>query len=178
MSYLNTRGGANYRNRILSPAAANSTCAFGVSASRDGSGWYATVADGLVNTTSFHASNSGLTQVYFNPDTELALMLKFTSDVYETTINEIYPVEVPLYDTLNYRTLVDDWGDKFHVTMYVPIAYITLNPDGESVTILQYICSNINFRMYFTVLNAVPCVEFFNVYGITPGEVPISQLSE
>jgi hypothetical protein len=178
MSSLNTRGGTTIRNRILTAPSEDQECPFLVTVSGDKNQFRALVADGEINYTSFYQKNGGSNEISITPDCEIALMVKFKHNDYEyKKIEEIYAVQYSTENRNNYSTQVADYGnDIYEITMYIPLAYAYKVSENE-VEVKQYFCGNVEFRMYYTVLNGAACFEFFKTFAITPGKIPPSQSS-
>lgn len=184
MASLATRGGTTIRNRVLSGGgdAENSKCPFSVMAyETENPGTYkAFIEDGEINFTSFYEKNGGgkaSAEIAITPDCELAIMVLFKSDDYEyKKIQEIYVVaNFDASDKEAFATQVIDYGDGSHqITMYIPLAYIFFDTSTtpSTLTVKQYFCGNIEFRLYQTATNGEACYDFFKTIGLTPGKIP------
>lgn len=186
MASLNIRGGTTIKNRILSGGADTpAKCPFSVMAyETENPGTYkAFIEDGEVNYTSFYAKNTPSgpagAEISIEPDCEIALMLEFKSNGYEyKQITNIYVVDykVDTGDRDKYSTQVVQNGDFYDITLYIPLAYVYMDTSltPPAITVRQYFCGNINFKMYYSVVNGALCYEFFQTVGIGPGEIPAS----
>jgi hypothetical protein len=183
MSSLNVRGGTTIKNRILSGGAQNSsTCPFSVMAyeSTNPGSYKAFVEDGEINYTSFYGTNGGgqaNAEIDIVLDCEIALMVEFKSNGYEyKQISNIYVIDYKVDDRDKYSTQVVQNGDFYDVTLYIPLAYVfkDTSTDPATVVVRQYFCGNVNFKMYYSVVNGALCYEFFQTVGIGPGEIPDS----
>lgn len=176
MASLATRGGTTIKNRILSGGSQEETkCAFSVMAyETENPGTYkAYIESGEINFKKFDA-----VEVAVTPDCELALLVEFTNDAYEFKNIESISV-VPNFNSSNrsaWATQVsDNGGGTLRILLYIPLAYIYKDTatTPPTLTVKQYFCDNIEFRMYYTAINGKVYVEFFKTIGITPGEVPM-----
>ena len=183
MSSLNARGGGTIKNRILNGSPEEKKCPFSVMAYESGNGSYkAFIEDGEINFTRYYAKNGGgaaAAEVTIQPDCELALMVSFQSNDYE------YRKIEGIYIATNFNAgqrdafatqVVPYGGNNYGITLYIPLAYIFFDTSTtpRTLKVRQYFCDNIEFRMYFTAINGVPCFEFFKIHGLTPGEIPES----
>jgi hypothetical protein len=189
MASLNTRGGTTIKNRILSGGGETEKCAFSVMAyETENPGTYkAFVEDGEVNYTSFYAKNKPPgaegAEIVIKPNCEIALMLQFKSNGYE--YKQITDIFIVSYDVESgnsreeYATQVVQNGDFYDITLYIPLAYAYMDTstDPATIQVRQYFCGNINFKMYYSVVNGALCYEFFQTVGIGPGEIPESTSS-
>ena len=182
MASLNIRGGTTIKNRLLSGGSKEQKCPFSVMAyETENPGTYkAFVEDGEVNYTSFYNKNSGgaaSAEIAVTPDAELALMLNFKSNGYEyKQITDIFAIQYKIDDRDKYSTQVVENGNFYDITLYIPLAYIYMDTSltPAAITVKQYFCGNINFKMYYSVVNGALCYEFFQTVGIGPGEIPAS----
>lgn len=183
MSSLNVRGGTTIKNRILSGGAqTGSTCPFSVIAyeTANPGSYNMFVEDGEINYTSFYGKNGGgkaAAEQPVKPDAEAALMLNFKSNGYEyKQITDIFLISYEISTRDKYSTQVVQNGDFYDVTLYIPLAYIYMDTSTTpaSIQVKQYFCGNINFKMYYSVVNGALCYEFFQTVGIGPGEIPDS----
>jgi hypothetical protein len=184
MASLATRGGTTIKNRILSAGGGEEgdTCPFSVMAyETENPGTYkAFIEDGEINYTRFYEKNGGgmaAAEVIIDPDCELALMVIFMSNDYEyKKIQEIYiATNFDASKKEEFATQVVDYGDgSSQITMYIPLAYIFFDTSTSpsTLTVRQYFCGNIDFRMYHTTINGEACFEFFKTIGLTPGKIP------
>lgn len=188
MASLNIRGGTTIKNRLLSGGSKEEKCAFSVMAyETENPGTYkAFVEDGEINYTSFYAKNSppgaAGAEISIEPDCEIALMVEFKSNGYEyKQITNIYVVnyKVDTGDRDKYSTQVVQNGDFYDITLYIPLAYVYMDTSltPAAITVKQYFCGHINFKMYYSVINGALCYEFFQTIGIGPGEIPESTSS-
>lgn len=188
MASLNIRGGTTIKNRLLSGGSIEQKCPFSVMAyETENPGTYKVfVEDGEINYTSFYAKNSPSgaagAEISIDPDCELALMVEFKSNGYEyKQITNIYIVDykVDSGDRDKYATQVAPEGDYYNITLYIPLAYIYMDTSltPAAITVKQYFCGNVNFKMYYSVINGALCYEFFQTVGIGPGEIPESTSS-
>jgi len=185
MSLKFSSGGSSIANRFSRSAAAGEEkiCSFSAivyEASVPGQ-YKAFIEDGEINYTKFYDKNGGgkaAAEISVQANREIALMVVFYNDDYEyKKITEIYAVSYSADDREDYSTRVEKEGEKYKITMYIPLAYVYLD---ESITppaiqLKQYFCGNIDFRLYYTAVNGALCFEFFKTFGITPGELPPSE---
>jgi hypothetical protein len=181
MSLKFSSGGSSITNRFSRSAAAEEKmCAFSaIVYETSAQGQYNVfIEDGEINYTKFYDKNGGgkaNAEIPVQPNTEIALMVVFYNDDYEyKKITEIYAVSYSADDREDYSTQVEEDGEKYKITMYVPLAYVYLDDSVTPPTIQlkQYFCGNIDFRLYYTAINGALCFEFFKTFGITPGLIP------
>lgn len=182
MSLKFSSGGSSITNRFSRSAAAGEEkiCAFSaIVYETSAQGQYNVfIEDGEINYTKFYDKNGGgkaSAEIPVQPNMEIALMVVFYNDDYEyKKITNIYAVSYSADDRGDYSTRVAPEGEKYKITMYIPLAYVYLD---NSVTppiiqLKQYFCGNIDFRLYYTAINGALCFEFFKIFGIGPGLIP------
>jgi hypothetical protein len=182
MSLRFSTGGSSIINRFPRSAAAaeEKICPFSaIVYETEQQGQYkAFIEDGEINYTKFYDKNAGgeaAAEISVQADREIALMVVFYNDDYEyKKITNIYAVSYSADDRQDYSTKVEEDGEKYKITMYIPLAYVYLD---DSVTppiiaLKQYFCGNIDFRLYYTTINGALSFEFFKTFGITPGLIP------
>lgn len=183
MSLKFSSGGSSIANRFARSAAAEEKiCPFSaiVYETSAGGQYNAFIEDGEINSTKFYDKNGGgkaAAEISVQANREIALMVVFYNDDYEyKKITNIYAVSYSADDREDYSTQVVKDGEKYKITMYIPLAYVYLD---DSVTppiiqLKQYFCGNIDFRLYYTAINGALSFEFFKTFGITPGLIPPS----
>jgi len=184
MSLKFSSGGSSITNRFARSAAAeDKICPFStiVYETSTGGQYKAFIEDGEINYTKFYDKNGGgeaNAEISVQPDSEIALMVVFYNDDYEyKKISNIYAVSYSTDDREDYSTQVVKEGEKYKITMYIPLAYVYLDNSVTPPTIelKQYFCGNIDFRLYYTAINGAACFEFFKTFGIDPGKLPPSE---
>jgi len=181
---LNNKGeGSSITNRFpCSAAAEDAICPFSAIVYETSvQGQYkAFIEDGEINYTKFYEKNGGgkeLAEISIQPEKEIALMVVFYNDDYEyKKITNIYAVSYSADNRDNYSTEVQKQGEKYKITMYIPLAYVYLDTSSTPPTIQlkQYFCGNIDFRLYYANKNGAMCFEFFKTFAIDPGLIPES----
>ena len=184
MSLKFSSGGSSITNRFLQSAAAGEEkiCAFSAIVYETSSpGQYkAFIEDGEINYTKFYDKNGGgkaSAEISVQANQEIALSVVFYNDDYEyKKITEIFAISYSADDRDDYSTLVEPEGEKYKITMYIPLAYVYLDDsvDPPTIQLKQYFCGNIDFRLYYTAINGALCFEFFKTFGIGPGLIPPS----
>jgi hypothetical protein len=181
MSLKFSSGGSSITNRFARSAAAEEKiCPFSAivyETSTQGQ-YKAFIEDGEINYTKFYDKNGGgkaNAEISIQANREIALEVVFYNDDYEyKKITEIKAVSYSADDRGDKSTKVVKEGEKYKITMYIPLAYVYLDDSVTPPTIelKQYFCGNIDFRLYYTAINGAVCFEFFKTFGIDPGKLP------